>query len=229
MAKSAIVKFVNYPDAGMEKSEKVAKYICSPSRTESKLIFSHCLDRNDVTNSFHTIENRWQPKGTRLFKHGIFSFGDPKMDPTKAVQITKDVLDIFNCYPWLAAVHINCPQRVHTHFLLGCIDLRTGRKLSQSKRDLLQFKEHYNSIAKKHGIPLVRGYGLEQPQSLAEEDVSNEIVSDVVTIDSSPLYVTNYPNPVTPPPHQGNDAGSILTDFKKDFAMYFSFGYGRSG
>ena len=151
------------------------------------------------------------------------------MTLTKAVQITKDVLDIFNCYPWLAAVHINCPHRVHTHFLLGCIDLRTGRKLSQSKRDLLQFKEHYNSIAKKHGIPLVRGYGLEQPQSLAEEDVSNEIVSDVVTIDSSPLYVTNYPNPVTPPPHQGNDAGSILTDFKKDFAMYFSFGYGRSG
>ena len=229
MANPAIVKIINYASADMEKADKVTHYICSPKRTEVDFILSHCINCNDVASSFRAIENRWHPKGHRLFKHGIFSFGDPEMVPSKAVQITKDVMEIFGSYPWLAAIHTNCPKRIHAHFLLGCIDLRTGKKLSQSKQDLMRFKEHYNCVATKHGIPLVRGYGLEQPQSLAEEDVSNEIVSDVVTIDSSPLYVTNYPNPVTPPPHQGNDAGSILTDFKKDFAMYFSFGYGRSG
>lgn len=227
MAKNAIVKFVNYADSSMEKAGKVAKYICSSRRTEGKLIFSHCLDRSDVIGSFHTIEQRWHPQGSRFFKHGIFAFGDPEMDPTKAVQISKDVLEVFACYPWLAAVHINCPQRVHAHFLLGCIDLRNGKKLSQSKRDLLRFKEHYNRVAKRHGIPLVRGYGLEQLSPHAEKKVGNEIVSDAVPVDSYPVYVANYPEPVTPLPHQGNDVESIFTDFQKDFSMYFSLGYGR--
>ena len=221
---------INYPGTDVSKAEKVAKYISSIKRTKPEFVFSHCLDKNDVKKSLSIIKERWGIEGGRLFKHGVFSFGDSDMTPDKAVSITKEALQIYSKYPWLAAVHTNCPRRIHTHFLLGCVNLYDGSKFSQSKRELIHLKEHFNSIAKKYGTPLVRGYRLDEDDAVsANAALSNELICDEMGVAYNLPCFIQYSEPSVEPTNGKGIYNQFMTDFRTDMAKYFSVGYGREG
>lgn len=158
MEKHAIIKLINYKDANIDKAKKVSDYIQSPERTAPAYVFGHGLDVADVYKSLETIESRWKSKGSRMFKHGALSFGQPDLTPEKAVEVTKKFMEYFKDYPWMAAVHTNCPHRLHSHFLLCCINLRTGRKYSQGTKELQLFKDFYGDVASRHGLPVPKNW-----------------------------------------------------------------------
>lgn len=235
MEKFAIMRLFNYEDANIAKAKKVSDYIQSPKRTTPAYVFGHGLDVTNVCASLETIENRWKPKGTRLFKHGVFSFGQPDLTPDKAVEVTKKFMEFFKDYPWMAAVHTNCPHRLHSHFLLGCINLRTGRKYSQGVKELQLFKDFYGDVASRYGLPVPKNW---RGQVHAPKRGKNPVVvmgaDEPVT--ESPRYIGNdyLPQPMQPQPCipsylQQNKTQVDLPDkimdwYNTDFQRYFLLG-----
>ena len=156
--KHAILKMIDYPGADLGKFTKVVDYLRWQNKTKPKYVISHYLSPDYATKDVELIERRWSFKGSRLFKHGVFAFGDPALTPAAALEATKEVMAYYADFPWIAAVHIDRAPRLHSHFLLVCRNLRTGKKLEQSPGDLRRFKEFYGSIAAKRGLPLLKGY-----------------------------------------------------------------------
>ena len=248
MRQFAIVRFFNYADADLAKAQKVADYIQSPKRTRPELVLSHGLAAGDVTGSFKAIEERWHPKGHRLFKHGVFSFGCPDLTPEKAVDATKAVMAAYHQYPWLATIHVNCLQRVHAHFLLGCIDLHTGKKLSQSPKDLKRFKEFYNEAVAPFGLPPVRGTPPLSPPDGRESDEAAGASGDECLFWEGPGGNAFLPSVAeehspfvpmpAPDPFADRYAGAAsamaawharttFNTYRDDFAKFFLLGYGK--
>lgn len=235
MEKFAIMRLFNYENANIAKAKKVSDYIQSPKRTAPAYVFGHGLDVKDVCKSLETIESRWKPKGSRLFKHGVLSFGQPDLTPEKAVEVTKEILDFFKDYPWLAAVHINCPHRVHSHFLLGCINLLTGRKYSQGVRELQLFKDFYGNVANRHGLPVPKNW---HGQVRTEKTVKNPLIVTVSdkpignpspcmgsTIPPQPLQLQPFVSSYVPQNcSQVNVVQEILDWYADDFRWYFMMG-----
>ena len=232
MAKHAIIKLINYPNADVAKAKKVSAYIQSPKRTQTAYVFGHGLDAADVGGSLETIEKRWKPKGSRLFKHGVFSFGQPDLEPEKAVEVTKEVMAFFKDYPWLAAVHTNCPHRVHSHFLLGCINLLTGRKYSQGLKELQLFKDFYGNVATRYGLPVPKHW---QGEVHTDERVEHPPVvretrapldeTDYYTAAISSMQPQYYMPSYAP---QDNSQPDVVRDvmdwYSRDFQRYFMMG-----
>ena len=232
MAKHAIIKLINYPNADVAKAKQISDYIQAPKRTQTAYVFGHGLDAADVGGSLETIEKRWKPKGTRLFKHGVFSFGQPDLAPEKAVEVTQEIMAFFKDYPWLAAVHINCPYRIHSHFLLGCINLLTGRKYSQGLKELQLFKDFYGDVASRHGLPVPRHW---QGESHACEHVEHPLVVQETEkpYDEAAYYTDDVPSMQTQhymPSYapQDNSQPDVVRDvmdwYSRDFQRYFMMG-----
>lgn len=228
MAKHAILKMIDYPGADLKQAVKVANYIQSQDRTDASLVTTHCLPVENIGDSLSIIEKRWNPTGKRLFKHGVFSFGKPDLLPETALEVTKKILGIYSDYPWMAAVHTNCTRRIHSHFFLGCINLRTGKKFAQGPKDLRQFKEHYSQIAQRYGLPVLKGYEPEDDTTCDEWDncADYQVMQPIEDVFISEPVIPVVPmNPLTE--KQAQVIPQLMTRFCLDFERYYQLGFGK--
>lgn len=199
----AIIKFVNYADnANPTRAERLSKYLQLLQRTDENLIVGNYIDKKDVAHGLEVIEKNFTPRGHRSFKQGIISAGVSckEFAPTEFLKFMSKLLtDFFRGYPYLVAVHTNKPSRLHSHFLLGMTNVLTGKKFSQSKRDLQSFKDYYDELAKQHKLPLTKIGDNPQTNFVEEEaEASNKIAA--FEVERSPPIMQTGVLPYYQPP-----------------------------
>ena len=242
MDKFAVAKFVNYKTSNEGRAKRLSGYIRQLASAEPKYLASQYMTPANSEHSLAVIEKRWHPKGTRMFKQGILSFGatTEELKADKALEITREILGFFESYPWLAAIHTNKPSHIHAHFLLGMTNVRTGAKYSQGPQELRQFVEHYNKVARKRFLPLLKGHDApNEPLPNKARPVSDAIFR-IVDADSSGDCEQIYPvycqpqmaAPMNTGVHVaatlGEDLiGNIVRCFQRDFDKYFLLGLGK--
>ena len=61
-------------------------------------------------------------------------------------------------YPVAFSIHTNIPKRLHAHAIIGMTDIWTGKKFSQSPKDLAEWRTRYDEIAAlpEFQMPLLR-------------------------------------------------------------------------
>ena len=89
--KVAILRFINYKEADEYKFKKVLGYITSPSSAPIELQKASFINIDNALSGMKIINDRWNPKGRRMFKHGIFSFGKSDLKAEEARRITDDI------------------------------------------------------------------------------------------------------------------------------------------
>lgn len=236
MESHAIAKFINYRTASVERARRLSSYIKQLTRTEPEYVLSQYISKANSEHSLRIVEGRWHPMGDRSFKQGVLSFGATceELQPTKALGITKEILEYFADFPWLAAIHTNKPEHIHTHFLLSTTNVRTGRKYSQSPQELRQFREHYNEVASKNSLPLLKekgewgkssscGFAPEAGKYAVAMEGGDE-VEEVVSWACSPPPAMPV-SAVAFAPLESNPLEIFGERFRNDFASYFSLGY----
>lgn len=172
----AILRFVNYKKTNERKLKKVHQYITRPDSSPKEYQKSFYLNLNDPWHGMEVINNRWNPKGNRLFKHGVFSFGKADLKPKTAMEVTDKILSFYyNQYPIIYSIHTNIPRRIHAHFIMGMVNVCNGKKYEQSPKELSQFKQHFNEIVTSYGLPALKNYiiNLESNYAIADEDLLN--------------------------------------------------------
>ena len=188
----AIIKFVNYADnANPTRAERLSKYLQLLQRTDENLIISNYIDKKDAAHGLEVIEKNFNPRGHRSFKQGIISTGISckEFAPTEFLKFMSKLLtDFFRGYPYLAAVHTNKPSRLHSHFLLGTTNVLTGKKFSQSKRDLQNFKDYYDELAKQYNLPLTK-IGDSPQKNFIKEEIENSTKAEENVITHSPPII----------------------------------------
>ena len=105
--KRGIMKFINYKVADETNFQKGIDYILRQDSTMSDFKGSQYLTLDKPVDGMRIINNRWHPRGTRLFKHGVFSFGVSDLSPKLAFDVTKEILDYYADYPRDFKQHYN--------------------------------------------------------------------------------------------------------------------------
>lgn len=205
MEKHAILKMINQKDSSIVRAEHSGKYIQSFARTDKKCVRAQYLSPSNIKHDLAIIEARYRPKGTRSYKHGVLSFGASveELPPERALQFTVEWLQFYEGYPWIAAVHVNKPRHIHSHFLLGTTNIRTGKKMTQSPKDLKMSKAYYNQVAQKYNLPLVLYDGMDtstpsedastsQPEANTFSDVPKNTQAGDTMVESNRGYQSFY-------------------------------------
>lgn len=177
-ASIGITKFINYSDSSPQRAEKFSRYLQNLLKTNAEYVSVNYLDRNNVEHGIQVIEKKWKPRGSRSFKQGILAYGvsTSEYPIERILKFNEELLKkMYPHNPWLVAVHTNKPL-LHAHFLLVTTNVITGKKMSQSPKDLKNFKDQYDELARKYGLPNLNRctFGLteeSQVQRYVDQDV----------------------------------------------------------
>lgn len=169
--KFAIARWVNYKTTSIEGFEKAWKYITDPKSSKPDYQQYNGLRDIDTVDDFKSIEDRYSSDiSGRLYKHFIISFGEPDLIPQKAMDTMKTIMEAYDDYPYVFAIHDNIPYRLHGHCIMGMRNINTGRRFEQSPIEFKRFNIHINDVLKHMGLPLLKRMNVETAINEMEGD-----------------------------------------------------------
>jgi len=156
--KDAIFKAINYIDSSLEKMGRHVDYILDIKKTPKEYQKGWFLNPDEAVVGMERLINRYHPKGSRNFRHYIVSFGVPDLSAEVAFTVGQKLVNYYGkTYPAIMGVHTDIPSRIHLHYLLNTIDVRTGKKFAESQNDFNVYRKFINDVLLEHHLPGLRG------------------------------------------------------------------------
>ncbi len=158
----AIIKFIR-PGKSAAALGNVINYIINPEKTIPDLIGGHNCFPDHVFEQFMATKNTWDksvintkqaPTSGRQYLHFTHAFGDTEHVPPEVAKEIADRLlqhSDFNGFQVFYAVHTD-RVHTHTHFIVNSVNMETGRKWQQSKKQLDALKAYSNQLCREYGL-----------------------------------------------------------------------------
>lgn len=149
----SIIKFANGRNRGTKALKTGLGYILNPEKTLSNLIGGRGVAVSTAYQDMRTVQRLMGKEEGRAYIHFILSFNEEVYD-RQLRQIAEKCTAYFPDNQSVWAVHDNTDYR-HIHFMLNAVNVRTGKKFSQSKQQMIRFREYVNHILEGQGITVV--------------------------------------------------------------------------
>lgn len=157
------------------------------------------VDVKSAYQDMNTLQSLYRKNDGRRYLHYIISF-DKGVPAMKAYHVAFEIASYFaGDYQYMMAVHINT-SNIHAHVILSAVNARTGKKFSQSKKQLREFRNYVNFCLDKHGLNMIperesNRFMVEETDSMEFEDFS-DILEDYDEPDNTIGVLYNFFGPV---------------------------------
>lgn len=153
--KYAVFRAVNYKDASsMDKFADRIRYVINPEKSPAKFHKGWHVDPDNAMEGLGIVYKRYHPKGTRHFRHYIVSFGLPDLSPEKAFEVGTELAAYYGRdFPVIMGLHTDIPARLHVHFVQNTVNIKTGKKFSESESEFWKYRKFIHETLEKHGMP----------------------------------------------------------------------------
>lgn len=151
-----MLKFTNGKNRGNESLRQAINYILNPEKTSTELISGNGIDTATPCRDMETIQFLFGQKTGRRYIHYVISF-DRGVSEKTALLVAEEASCYFaQEYQYIMAVHTNT-DNVHVHVILNAVNVSTGKKFSQSRAEMLQFRDFVNGCLAKYDLNLIGG------------------------------------------------------------------------
>lgn len=150
----SILKFANGKNRGTNALEDGLKYVLNPEKASSEYIACNGVDRAFAAEDMKTIQRLLGKDAGRRYIHYILSF-DAGVSLQKAFSVASESAEYFaDDYQYVLAMHTNTAN-IHAHVILNAVSVHTGKKFSQSKAEMLDFRNFVNTILLAYGLKAI--------------------------------------------------------------------------
>lgn len=167
----SIYKRVATHVAGISELKNAINYIFDPEKTCDHLTYSIGVEKKSAYEDMRFLKELYCKTTGRQYLHWVLSHD--KDVPLKTVEgVNLEVLELIgNEFQVVAATHTNT-QNLHTHFVLNSVKVSDGKKFSQSRRDMLMFRQEVNEVLKSNGLkPIEKIEAFEMSDQVEEVEV----------------------------------------------------------
>ena len=187
--KPGILKLINYKNADMEAFLAATRYVGNEDKSPVKYQRGYLTAPQNMIHAINLYKRRWNVPDGREFKHGIVSFGDPLLTPEEALDICDDIVSVYTSeYPLLLCVHTDIPHRIHAHWVMGMVNIRTGKKFSQSLSEFQSFRSHVSSVMVRHGLLPLKGTETRASPASGREVVRRATACQIPVVDTDKAH-----------------------------------------
>lgn len=147
----SILKFANGKNRGNDALERGINYILNSHKTSPEYIACNGVEQNSAVEDMKTVQQLLGKDTGRRYIHYILSF-DAGVSPQKALTIASESAEYFaDDYQYILSIHNNT-ENVHAHVILNAVNVHTGKKFSQSKAEMLDFRDYVNTVLLAHSL-----------------------------------------------------------------------------
>lgn len=157
--------------AELNHLKKAINYILDPEKTDAALIQSRGVSVENAFEDMVFLKQLYCKTDGRQYLHWILSHN--KGVPLKTVEaVSRDILKLVGAeFQVIAAIHTNT-NNLHTHFIINSVRITDGKKFSQSKRDMLKFRQVVNQILDSYGLDAIgKTEDFAMQEGIGEEEI----------------------------------------------------------
>lgn len=139
----SIFKFINSKNRGAQSLKQGIDYILNREKTVSNLVSGNGVNTNTAYPDMKTVQTLFGKETGRSYVHFVISF-DQEVSAEKAYIVANKCCNYFASeYQYILAVHTNT-ENCHAHVVLNTVNIQTGKKFSQSRKEMLDFRDFVN-------------------------------------------------------------------------------------
>lgn len=129
-------------------------YIFNPEKTCENLIFGMGIGKKTVYEDMRFLKELYCKTTGRQYLHWILSHDkDVALETVEAVN--REVIKLIGSeFQVAAAIHTN-KENLHSHFIINSVRITDGKKFSQSRKDMLKFRQNVNIILESYGLKTI--------------------------------------------------------------------------
>ena len=147
----SILKFANGKNRGNDALERGINYILNSHKTSPEYIVCNGVEQNSAVEDMKTVQQLLGKDTGRRYIHYVLSF-DAGVSPKKALTIASESAEYFaDDYQYILSIHTNTAD-IHAHIILNAVNIHTGKKFSQSKAEMLDFRDYVNTVLLAHSL-----------------------------------------------------------------------------
>lgn len=155
----ATLNFIKRKDVkNIESLGNVIAYCAQEYKTKyenSRLISGiNCMPETAM-KEFIATKRRWNKQDGVQYYYAVQSFDEGlKINPVLAHQIAREWAE--RCYPnheVFIATHLDTDS-VHSHIIINSVNMKTGRKIHQSTKELEEMRKVNDELCIKYGLPV---------------------------------------------------------------------------
>lgn len=144
-----IVKFLNAKNRGTDSLKPSIAYIQNPEKVPEGIYGGHGVSYDTAVDDMKTLQHLFGKTEGRAYIHFILSFSEELQEQTVCI-IAKEVCMYFEEFQSVWALHENT-QHPHIHVIVNAVNAKTGKKFSQSRKELNDFQKFVEQLYLKHG------------------------------------------------------------------------------
>ena len=147
----SVLKYANGQNRGSDAIRKSVTYILDPGKSSQALTEVNGVSSDTPYEDMETIQTLLGKTTGRRYIHFILSF-DKNVSVMTAYDVACYAAEYYaDSYQYILAIHTNTTN-VHAHIILNAVNIRTGKKFSQSRKEMLAFREHVNFCLRQFGL-----------------------------------------------------------------------------
>lgn len=147
----SIVKFANGQNRGNDALKNGINYILDPKKTSPEYVTCNGVDKTSAAEDMKTIQQLLGKDTGRRYIHYVLSF-DAGVSSQLAFTVASESAEYFSDdYQYILSVHNNT-ENIHAHVILNAVNVHTGKKFSQSKAEMLDFRDYVNTVLLSYGL-----------------------------------------------------------------------------
>ncbi len=153
----AIIEFFNNPPKTLKALKNSLDYTLNEIKTDIHLIGSHNCNVINPYEDFKFTKQLYNKLNGRQSIQFTQSFDkNENITHEEAFAIAQELVQFerFKDFQIAFAVHTD-KDHVHTHFIINTVNLETGSKWQQSKKQLEELKQFSDEICSKHGLSII--------------------------------------------------------------------------
>ena len=148
----AVIKFVKVKKGNLKNA---VSYITRQDKTDENLIYCKDCRLDSIIQEFNYTKKLYNNLEGRQYYHFIQSFSPKdKLDYELANNIGKEMCSYFKDYQVIMTTHKD-KDYIHNHFIINSVNMNTGKKYHQSKKELEDIKRLSNEICKRYNLKTI--------------------------------------------------------------------------
>ena len=148
----SIVRFVNDRNRKAAQLRRIIDYAKREGSLARKYMSGIGIDPDTAYEQMVSAKNLFHQEGGKQYLHLVVSFDQVLQQADTAHLIGGKIAKFYNDYQVLVTTHTDT-NNLHCHLIINSVNMCTGKKLSQNRKDFWKFIEFANTVFEQYDLP----------------------------------------------------------------------------
>lgn len=150
----SIIRFINDRNRKAAQLCRILEYAKREGKLQERYMTGVGISPVTAYEEMMRAKKSFHQEEGKQYLHLVVSFDKVLQQADTAHQIGRKIAEFYSDYQVLVTTHLNT-DNLHCHMIINSVNMLTGKKLSQRRKDFWEFIEFANMVFEQYDLPRI--------------------------------------------------------------------------